>query len=216
MRILDLLSLIKRNMLVFCTIVFGVFVLIIIYANFIVQPTYSSVIQYNAIDNVQQTSSYKNYVDDSSFQDDVRQNMVDQHYIDASSMNNLKTISVNVTPGNQVFSITAEATTPLLARQYATTLNTLFQKKFGRAFPNHHITKINGPSNPVSATSPDMKLYIIYGLLGGLIISIVIVLFKELYGKYIYSPFFTTKVLGVHQIGIIEYPKNSGSNKSKE
>lgn len=215
MKISDLFLLIRRNLLIFCSIIFGVFAVVMIYANFIVQPTYGSVVQYNAIDNVQQISSYKDYIDNDSFQNELNQSMIDQHYIDSSSLNHLKTISVSVTPGNQAFSVTAEASTPLLARQYATTLDTLFQKKFSRAFPNHHITKINGPSRPVSAMAPNMKSYVLYGLLGAILLALVLVILKELYGKYVYSPFFVTKILGVHQIGTIEYPTDARSKNSK-
>jgi len=215
MTIEDLGLLVKRNVVVFSSLIFGIFVVIILYALLIEQPVYDSNIQYNALNETQSVSSYKDFINNESFQNEVKNKMVSDGYSNRGTLNQLQGVQVTATPGNAVFKVTASAKTPLLAQEYAMVLNTLFQQRFTRAFPNHHITKINGPSRPDAPSKPNLKKSIIYGLGVAVISSLIIIILKELFGKFIYSEFYVTKMLGVDSMGKVSYPQreNTADNK---
>lgn len=206
MTVKDLLLIIERNLLMWFSIVFVVVLSIGAYAVLLVQPTYTSTVQYNAIDHVTDIASYKDYIMNASFQNEIQDRMAAKGYINQSNRNQLKEMQVVASPGNPTFSIKATAMTPLLAREYVTVTSDLFGKQFGNDFPNHHIGKINGPSKPTSPTSPNMKNYLLYGGIFAIVLATGIVILREFFGKYVYGVFYTEKLLGIPLYGSISYP----------
>ena len=120
----------------------------------------------------------------------------------AGDLQGALTISNN--ENSQVVKVTAEATSPYVARDIANAVTKVFQKKVTKIMSNaKNVSIISDAKLQTNAVSPRKAINLAVGLLAGLVLGILIAFIRELTDKTVKAPDFITDTLGLPLLGTV-------------
>lgn len=114
-----------------------------------------------------------------------------------------KAIKVTNQTNSQVITVTVTDKNAYVAADVANTIGKVFAKKIKKMMQVDNVTIVSSAKVNTKPVSPRKKLYVLVGLVMGLIISVVIALIKELTDKTVKDSGFLTDELGLTNIGSV-------------
>ncbi|GFZ26178.1 YveK family protein [Lactobacillus corticis] len=116
-----------------------------------------------------------------------------------------KEISVSSNQNSQVFSINVVDTNPERAKAIANTTAKVFKKKIAQIMSVENVTIVARAVAPTRPSSPRVKLYVAVGLLAGFVISILIIVLRELFDVTVRDDTFMTQEMGLTNLGVVSH-----------
>ena len=111
-------------------------------------------------------------------------------------------VSVTTTTSSQVFSLSATAETPAKAQAIANAVAKEFKEQIPKIMDVNNVT-IVAEASKGSKSSPKVKMITVVGALAGLVISLLIIIIKDLSDTTVREDSFMTNELGLTNLGEI-------------
>ncbi|MCI1987171.1 MAG: Wzz/FepE/Etk N-terminal domain-containing protein [Lactobacillus sp.] len=161
--------------------------------------------QYNQVQtDLQMINTYKDIITQPVILDQAAKDLhkAGQFSGTANDLANVLTISNN--ENSQVVKVTAEATSPYVARDIANAVTHVFQSKITKIMANaKNVSIISGAKLNRSKVSPRSLINLVVGLLAGLVIGILLAFIRELLDTTVKAPEFITDTLNLPLLGTI-------------
>lgn len=111
-------------------------------------------------------------------------------------------VSVTTTTSSQVFTLSATAKTPAKAQAIANAVAKEFKEQIPKIMDVNNVT-IVAEASKGTKSSPKVKMVTVVGVLAGLVISLLIIIIKDLSDTTVREDSFMTKELGLTNLGEI-------------
>ena len=111
-------------------------------------------------------------------------------------------VSVTTTTSSQVFTLSATAETPAKAQAIANAVAKEFKEQIPKIMDVNNVT-IVAEAAKGTKSSPKVKMITVVGVLAGLVISLLIIIIKDLSDTTVREDLFMTKELGLTNLGEI-------------
>lgn len=161
--------------------------------------------QYNQVQtDLQMINTYKDIITQPVILDQAAKdlNKSGKFAGSASDLANALTISNN--ENSQVVKVTAEATSPYIARDIANAVTNVFKAKITKIMANaKNVSIISDAKLSKGQVSPRPMINMMVGLLSGLVIGIVLAFIREFTDTTVKDPVFLTDTVGLPILGSI-------------
>ncbi len=157
-------------------------------------------VDYNQIQaNKALTSTYSEVVKSKGIADKVINNLdLDMDYEEFSSK-----VSIEPVKDTQIISVKVVDTIPERSKDIANETANIFKDSIGDIMKVDNVQILDGATLPEGPSSPNIKKNTAIGIVLGLVLGVLIAIFKELSDKTIKSQEQVTKYFGIPVIGVI-------------
>ncbi|MDO4814035.1 MAG: Wzz/FepE/Etk N-terminal domain-containing protein [Gemella sp.] len=187
-----------------------------VYSIFVVKPTYQATTKIYAVNKAEEnkqltvqdvqigTSLVKDY-QEIILSPDVLSEVIQKDSLDVDTKVLASKIAISSPKDTRVLNITVSDSDPEAAAKIANTLRDVSAAKIKTVTQIEDINTITEATAPLTPSSPNIPRNILLGLLGGALLSVVIVAIKELLDDRIKRPEDVEEVLGVVLLGVIPH-----------
>ena len=213
----DIFRILKKRvmLIVFCTVL-GISAAGVL-TFFVITPKYSSQAQLivrlpqnemtnvNDINaNLQMINTYKDLITSDTVVSAVQLKLKEE-YNQAISQEDLKaSLSVQQSQNSQMFSISSTTTDPILSERIANQTTTLFQETAQSTLSVDKISVISNASASTSPVSPNNKLNLVIGLVGGVMLGILMAFMLEFFDRTLKDEEYITEDLHMPLLGVVQ------------
>ncbi|MCQ2570206.1 MAG: Wzz/FepE/Etk N-terminal domain-containing protein [Limosilactobacillus sp.] len=224
-----LLKLVRKNLLMLIIWTLGLAAIAVADAKFLIQPKYQAETQIlvnnkdakreqpgqafnNQQADVQIINTYKEIITNQVILQDATKQLANPNnkygdgYAYKMSVAKLKSaVNVETQTNSQVFTLTAEATTPQQAKAEANTIASVFKKRVKKIMDVNNVTIVSSATLPKGTSFPNVKLFALAGAVIGFVISFGYVLIKELFDTTVRGHEFMTDELKLVNLGQVSH-----------
>ena len=147
--------------------------------------------------DVQLVNTYKSIVTSPAVSSEVQSKMGNSKLAQKSQ------VSVNTQPNSQVFDISVKSSNPNVAAQMANSTATVFRHRLKEMMKSSSASVISRAHPDATPVFPKKSLSILAGFFVGIVLGIILALFKEYSAKTIDDLDYVTKDLGLTNLGIV-------------
>jgi capsular polysaccharide biosynthesis protein len=161
--------------------------------------------QYNAVQtDLQMINTYKDIITEPVILDQAAKDLHKSGRFNGNAGDLKAALTISNNQNSQVVNVTAEATSPYVARDIANAVTKVFQKKITKIMANAKNVSIISPAKlQTNAVSPRKTINLAIGLLAGLVLGILIAFIRELTDKTVKAPDFITDTLDLPLLGTV-------------
>ncbi|MHC5218005.1 YveK family protein [Enterococcus sp. LJL128] len=153
--------------------------------------------------NLQMINTYKDLITSDTVLSAVQQRMREE-YNQEISIESLKgSLQVKQSQNSQMFSISSTTDDPILSEQIANQTSTVFKDTALNTLNVDKITIISNASANVNPVSPNNKLNLAVGLLGGLLVGILFAFLMEVFDRSLKDEHFISEELELPILGVV-------------
>ena len=204
------------------------FIASIILSIFIVLPKYSSSVDILVNQNksnsqdeyttqqadLQAVNTYKDILKKDLILSPVLKEMKRRDNYNGNISNLSKSIDVKNETNSQVITVTVKDKNPYITADIANSVANVFTKKIKTIMDVDNVSVVSSASVNKTPVSPNKKLYIVFGILFGLIIGVFIALIKESMDTTIQDEETIQKELGLNVLGSVYHIKKKKDRES--
>ena len=161
--------------------------------------------QYNAVQtDLQMINTYKDILTQPVILDTAAKDLRSTGRFSGTAGDLKEALTISNNENSQVVNVTAEATSPYVARDIANAVTKVFKKKITKIMSNaKNVSIISDAKLQTSPVSPRKMINLAVGLLAGLVIGILFAFIRELTDKTVKAPDFITETLGLPLLGTV-------------
>jgi capsular polysaccharide biosynthesis protein len=161
--------------------------------------------QYNAVQtDLQMINTYKDIITEPVILDQAAKDLHKSGRFSGTAADLKGALTISNNENSQVVNVTAEATSPYVARDIANAVTKVFQKKITKIMANaKNVSIISSAKLQTNAVSPRKAINLAVGLLAGLVLGILLAFIRELTDKTVKAPDFITDTLGLPLLGTV-------------
>lgn len=165
----------------------------------------NAALQYNAVQtDLQMINTYKDIITEPVILDQAAKDLNKAGRFNGTADDLKGALTISNNENSQVVNVTAEATSPYVARDIANAVTKVFQKKVTKIMSNaKNVSIISSAKLQTNAVSPRKAINLAIGLLAGLVLGILIAFIRELTDKTVKAPDFITDTLGLPLLGTV-------------
>lgn len=212
----DIVRILKKRfaLLIFCTIL-GVSAAGVM-TFFVITPKYSSQSQLivklpqsetanvNDINaNLQMINTYKDLITSDTVLSAVQQRLKDEYSQDLSMGALRESLAVKQSQNSQMFSISSTTTDPILSERIANQTTAVFQETAQHTLSIDKITVISNASANMEPVSPNNKLNLVIGFVGGLMLGMLLAFVLEMFDRSLKNEDFISDELELPILGAV-------------
>lgn len=161
--------------------------------------------QYNQVQtDLQLINTYKDIITQPVILDSAAKQLNKSGRFSGNAEDLSKSLSISSNANSQVVNVTAEATSPFVARDIANAVTKVFKSKITKIMSNaKNVSIISDAKLNKLQVSPRPKLNMLIGVVVGLLIGILFAFIRELTDKTVKAPEFITDTLGLPILGTV-------------
>ncbi|WP_407894963.1 YveK family protein [Lacticaseibacillus sp. N501-2] len=161
--------------------------------------------QYNAVQtDLQMINTYKDIITEPVILDTAAKDLNKSGRFSGNAGDLKGALTISNNENSQVVNVTAEATSPYVARDIANSVTQVFKQKITKIMSNaKNVSIISDAKLQTSPVSPRKAINLAVGLLAGLVIGILLAFIRELTDKTVKAPDFITETLGLPLLGTV-------------
>ncbi|KRL42195.1 chain length regulator [Lacticaseibacillus manihotivorans DSM 13343 = JCM 12514] len=161
--------------------------------------------QYNAVQtDLQMINTYKDIITEPVILDQAAKDLHKSGRFSGTASDLKAALTISNNENSQVVNVTAEATSPYVARDIANAVTKVFQNKITKIMANaKNVSIISAAKLQTNAVSPRKAINLAVGLLAGLVLGILLAFVRELTDKTVKAPDFITDTLGLPLLGTV-------------
>lgn len=213
----DVFMLFKQNAKTLIILPIAGAVIGLVFALFFVQPKYGATVDLlvnqkandsQAQFNVQQAdlqaiNTYKDILNKPVVLTPVLKDMKKNNNYNGSLKDLQKSVKATNETNSQVLSVTITDDNPYLASDIANSIGKVFTKKIEKIMKIDNVTIVTKAKPVTRPVSPSKKLYTLIGFVAGFLMSLVIIIVKQVFDNTIKDSEYITNELGIVNLGTV-------------
>lgn len=171
----------------------------------------NAVVQTNQIQtDIQMINTYKDIIRNPIILNQVAHDLRAKGDFSGNVKQLQQMITISNKENSQVFSVDVKAKNPYLAADVANQTVHIFKKKIGKIMSVNNISIISKAKPDKHVVSPNLKMNLLIGVMGGFIFSVLLALFSEYLDKTVKDVQFISEDLGLPNLGVVfEIPQTT-------
>ncbi|MCB5951549.1 tyrosine protein kinase [Enterococcus sp. BWT-B8] len=154
--------------------------------------------------NLQMINTYKDLITSDTVINVVQQKIKEEYNQDVSISELKNSLSVKQSQNSQMFSISSTTDNPILSERIANQITAVFQETAHNTLSVDKISVISNASANTTPVSPNNKLNLVIGLVGGLMLGILFAFIMEFFDRTLKDEAFITEDLGLPLLGAVQ------------
>ena len=169
------------------------------------QKTNDAAQQYNQVQtDLQMINTYKDIITKPVILDEAAKELNKSGKFDGTAGDLEAALTISNNENSQVVNVTAEATSPYVARDIVNVVTKVFQRKITKIMSNaKNVSIVSTGKLNTHQVSPRALINLAVGALAGLVLGVLLAFIRELTDKTVKDPVFITDVLELPLLGSI-------------